>query len=109
TGGSTTEVEPGDELRLTMRGFQAGERIEIYFDSVTGTPLATVTANSIGVAAATVVIPDAVNGAHGVIAVGGATSAPAFVVNVSSGSNEPAEADFESSSATPGERITINL
>jgi hypothetical protein len=109
TGGSAVNVEPGDELRLTVRGFQAGETIEIYFDSITGTPLATVTTNSIGVAATSIIIPDVVNGAHAVLAVGGATSAPAYPVTVSNGSDQPASASFPESSGAPGARVTLDL
>jgi hypothetical protein len=108
-GSNLSAVEPGDDVRLTVRGFQAGERIEIYFDSVTGTPLTAVTTNSIGVAAVTVTIPNAVNGAHTLIAVGGATSAPPVAITLSNGLDEPAEASFEATSGQPGSRIVLNL
>jgi hypothetical protein len=50
-----------------------------------------------------------VNGAHSVIAVGGATSAPAYMINVSNGTDLPAEAAFVETSAAPGAKATLNL
>ena len=108
-GASTLTAQPGDDVRLTVRGFKAGETIEIYFDSVTSTPLATAQANSIGVAAITIVIPAAVNGSHQILAVGGATSAPPQPITITNGTNQPAEASFATSTSSPGDQPVIDL
>ena len=57
-------------VTLTGTSFAPGETVKVYWDKVTSTALATVTATSLGVALGAFSVPQTISGTHYVVAVG---------------------------------------
>jgi hypothetical protein len=104
---SASSVTVGASVNLTLRGYQSGETVAIYWDEASGTPLTTVTTNATGSASASVTIPQTVNGAHQLVATSGITAGASAALTVSGGSTAAATASFDAASATPGSRVTL--
>ncbi|MDQ4098896.1 MAG: discoidin domain-containing protein, partial [Chloroflexota bacterium] len=68
---SPTSGVVGTSVTVTGAGFTAGERVDLYWDATSGTPLASPSASSSGAITATVRIPAAKGGQHTLNAVGG--------------------------------------
>ncbi len=71
---SAASGKPGDSVTVDIRGYQSDEPVSIYWDSASGTALATITASSTGSGSSTFKVPTTVNGQHQVITVGSATA-----------------------------------
>lgn len=57
-------------VTVVSGGFTGGERVKLYWDTTTGTPLTTATASSTGSLSASITIPETPFGYHTIIAVG---------------------------------------
>lgn len=106
---STGSATPGTTVRVTLRGYQAGEPIRLTWDNVDGLPLASVTANSTGSASASFTVPDGVNGTHRVVASGSVTSGLATSnVILSGGTSATATVSVSPNAAVPSTSLTVN-
>lgn len=80
---SPTKAIPFQTITLSGAAFAAGEQVTVSWDSVSATPLLTTTATTGGALAATLTVPQAVAGAHALIAHGlssGRTASAALTV-----------------------------
>ena len=73
-------AKPGSMVKFTGGGFQPGETIAVYFDSIDGSPLGTLTASPGGtIRGASVEVPLTAEGPHAFIFVGEQSKMPARV------------------------------
>lgn len=80
-------ASPGNTITVTGTGFQAGESVQLFLDSTSGTQLASATADSNGNITAPVSLPTSiVSGAHTVIGFG-ETSSQSFSTSLTINTN----------------------
>lgn len=106
---SAGSATPGETVRVTLRGFHPGEPITLTWDHVDGLPLASVTANSTGSAAASFTVPSGVNGTHRVVATGSVTAGLATAdLTVTDGNTAAATVTVSPNAAIPTASLTVN-
>lgn len=106
---SAGSATPGTTVRVTLRGFHAGEPIALTWDNVDGAPLASLTANSTGSAAGSFVVPNGVNGTHRIVANGSVTSGLVTAnLTLTGGSSGTATVAVEPNAAVPGTSLSIS-
>ena len=101
--GSPSEVEPGGRVTLTIRGFGAGESVNLTWDGGS-TSLGRITTASNGTTTATVSVPRGAGGAHRIVGTGASSGASAEArVTVSSSFS------LSTTQAPQGTRVTATL
>lgn len=114
-------AKPGSPVKFTGGGFQPGERVNVYFDSLSTDPLATVEASQVGtVKGLTVNVPLSPEGQHAFLVVGERSQTPVRVdfsvtglypwINVDNYTPLPQQAvGVTGEDFYPGERVRLYL
>jgi len=114
-------AKPGSQVKFSGGGFQPGERVDVYFDSLSTDPLATVEAGQAGtIKMASVPVPLSPEGEHAFVFVGERSRTPVRVpfsvtglypwINVDNYTPLPQQAvGVSGEDFFPGERVRIYL